>query len=170
MYAIKDTLTSTVVLRSDLVKKRVVVNSDDSRDLYDPDGTVFGWDTHKGWYFDFPTKGERLLGEMVILGDYIAFSTTAISRDACEIPTFLYVMKTNGKGAIPRDNPYHPIDCPTCNPNDNAGKKSTGLPLFLKVGDTLGVAKTCNGKACFDKISKLLLPTPRAFWKEIIRK
>ena len=73
VYAIWDQPTGTdTVARSQLIAQTVLTVVDDTRVTSDQ---AIDWSTHKGWYIDLPTAGERTVARPVLRNDRLIFTT-----------------------------------------------------------------------------------------------
>jgi type IV pilus assembly protein PilY1 len=83
LYVVKDSLTATglgvVRTNNSLVRQTLSV----SGTSISSSNAAVAWDDQNGWWFDFPTSGERIVTGMALQGSVLTAASTVPSGDAC---------------------------------------------------------------------------------------
>lgn len=96
MYGIVDNLSSNPFIaspRTALKQKTVLGNTIES--------STVDYNLYRGWYFDFPTAGEKNTTDSVIVNQMLIFNTNLPSAVACSTGSYEYIvdLRTGGQAA-----------------------------------------------------------------------
>jgi type IV pilus assembly protein PilY1 len=117
-YAIWDKLEASpaVVTRSSLVQQTVLSESAGQRIT---SNNEVDWDTHRGWYLDLPTAGERQVSDPVLRNDRIIFTTLIPNTQICGFGGSSWLMELDARtGSRLGTSPFDLNDDDTFDDND----------------------------------------------------
>lgn len=165
-YALKDMGTSLTA--SDLLK--LVMNSS-TRNITFPcsitDASLAKF--NKGWYFDFPIGGERVVGDIQFNSGIVLFKTNVISSNTCSDAAYNWTVYPPKAPIVKRttcDGPeLEPLLClaGTCATETKARTSST--IIFYK-----GNIKVVKSDGTITNIGTYVQGRQMGAWREIIRK
>jgi type IV pilus assembly protein PilY1 len=93
-YGIWDTLEAnpTLITRGNLLQQTVLSEADGKRITSD---TAIDWNTHKGWYLDLPTSGERQVSDPKLRNKRIIFTTLIPNTQICSFGGTSWLMEVH---------------------------------------------------------------------------
>jgi type IV pilus assembly protein PilY1 len=96
--------TSPSITRSNLLQQTVVSASAGQRIT---SNNAVNWDTHKGWYLDLPTAGERQVSDSTLRNGRIIFTTLIPNDQVCSFGGTSWLMELDAKtGSRLEDSPF----------------------------------------------------------------
>jgi type IV pilus assembly protein PilY1 len=93
-YSLWDKLegTPSLLTRSSLLQQTVLVETAGFRVTSD---TAIDWNTHKGWFLDLPTTGERVVSDPILRNRRIIFTTLIPNTEVCNFGGKSWLMELN---------------------------------------------------------------------------
>jgi type IV pilus assembly protein PilY1 len=105
-YGLWDKLETTpsLITRSNLLQQTVLLETSGKRVT---SNTAIDWNTHKGWYLDLPTSGERTVSDPILRNKRIIFTTLIPNTQICSFGGTSWLMELNAHdGARLSNSPF----------------------------------------------------------------
>ena len=166
LYVVKDSLNATglgvVRTNTSLVKQTVTVSGTSSSVT----NTAVLWDTQNGWWFDFPTSGERIATGMALQAGVLTAASAVPSGDACTTggSSWLYRINiTSGQAQPP--SPFGQLFSQEAIIVGLVGARLADGSTLIYVKDSTGASKSLNtGAAAPPGVGA----PRRSIWRELV--